>query len=119
MLVTIQNITATTFGTGFTINVLDALTGGSGPSGLNATGGAKLYPLPYPFGHIGSLASTATKQLVMHARDLSKGGCVSYAESMSPGEQFNQMIQQGLISFAIAAETTNRDPEEEFIAAVV
>jgi hypothetical protein len=56
MLVTVTNTS------GGTINNL--ITGGSGVSS-DAVGGSKNTPLPYPFGHIGSLANGANKQLPM------------------------------------------------------
>lgn len=118
MMVTITNVTGTTFPTGFTLNALDALTGGSGPSGLNATGGARTYPLPFPFAHIGSLAAAATKLLVMKPRDFHKGGSVPYSATMEPGEEWQQMIQSGLVTLTTAAEATSQDPEETFIAVV-
>lgn len=110
MLVTITNTS------GVTMNDLDSYSGGSGPSGILAVGGSRKFPLPYPFGHIGALANSGSKQLAMKPRDFHKRNA---AETFEPGEEWNVLVQAGKVTFAIAAESTNRDPEEEFIAAVV
>lgn len=109
MIITITNTS------GVVLNALDSLTGGTGPSALLATGGARKLPLPYPFGHIGSLAISGTKVLAMKPRDFRKGGPVPFAASLEPGEEWNQMVQSGQVSFGVGAEATDRDPEEEFL----
>jgi hypothetical protein len=91
---------------GLTLNALDAITGGVGVSAVYATGGQRKYPLPYPFGHIGPLLASGTYTLPVHLRDLDKGGPVSYAEELSPSEQWNQMIQEGYVTWTITTETT-------------
>lgn len=112
MLVTVTNVTASVYGTALTLNDLDSISGGVGPSAILATGGQRKYPLPYPFGHIGALASTATKQLPVHARDFRKGGPVSGSATLSPGEEWNQLVQMGFVTLTIATETTNNDSED-------
>lgn len=109
MLVTVTNTS------GVTMNDLDTISGGSGPSALLAVGGAKKLPLPYPFGHIGALANSAGKQLAMHPRDFRKR---REAETFEPGEEWNILVNKGYVTFAIASESTRRDQEELFITAV-
>ena len=109
MLVTIENIS------GAVMNNLDSLTGGSGPSALLAVGGARLNPLPYPFAHIGEFADSDTKQLAMKPRDFHKR---NQAETFEPGEEWMQLVQAGKVTFAITAEATDTDPEEEYIDAI-
>lgn len=110
MIVTITNTS------GVTLNDLDSISHGSGPSALLATGGQRKYPLPYPFGHIGALANSGTKVLAMKPRDFAKRNA---AETFDAGEEWNILVQSGKVTFAIAAESPNRDVEEEFVAAVV
>jgi len=109
MIVTLTNIS------GVTLNDLDIV----GPSPLvTAKGGQRKYPLPYPFGHIGALANSATSVLPVKLRDLRKGGPVSYAATLSPDEEWNQMIQAGQVTWGIATETTVsgvNDTEEIFV----
>lgn len=110
MLVTVTNTS------GVTLNALASETHGSGPSGVVATGGAKVKPLPYPFGHIGSLAAAGTKQLPMHPSDW-RYKSVPWV-SHEPAQEWNDLVQKGWVTLAYAAETGRRDAEELFTAAV-
>lgn len=66
----------------------------------SATGGVREHALPHPFGWIGTLAAAGTRQLAMHPSDLY---CKSSMNaSQCAWEQFQQQIQQGTISVAIA-----------------
>jgi hypothetical protein len=88
MLVTVTNESAAT------INTLQTNSGG-------ATGGVRENALPYPFGWIGDLAAAATKQLTMHPGDLYYRSSIHGSPQMA-WEKFQQMIQAGTISVAIA-----------------
>jgi len=112
MLITVTNTS------GVTLNDLDSITGGVGPSAVLATGGQRKLPLPYPFGHIGALAASATKQLPVHPRDLRKGGPVNASATLSPAEEWNQMVQAGQVTLTLGAESTVNDYEELFLHAV-
>jgi hypothetical protein len=119
MLVTITNVTNLTDPPSRTINDLDVLTGGSGPSALYAVGGARKDPLPYPFAHIGALAvgGGAAKQLPSHERDMRYKMCPS--EPLEAGEEWNQLVQKGTVTFAVANEvSTSRDVGDLFIGAI-
>jgi len=117
MLTTITNTTNTVGLPSRTINDLDHYTTlGSGPSVTDATGGARKDALPYPFGHIGALAAGATKQLPMHPRDW-RYKSVPWLPFES-GEEWQTLVQRGVVSMAFAAETGRRDQEELFINAV-
>jgi hypothetical protein len=111
MLVTVTNTS------GGDLNAPDTYTSGSGPSGIVATGGNVVDPLPYPFGHIGTLADTATKQLPMHNRDW-RYKRVPWLP-MEPSKEWQVMVQAGKVTLAVATETDNRDEEEIFIDAVL
>jgi len=111
MLATVENTS------GHAINYLDTITGGAGPATLLATGGQRKYPLPYPFGHIGELADTATKQLPMHNRDW-RHKPVPWLP-MEPSIEWQQLVQAGIVTLTFATETGNRDEEEIYIDAVL
>lgn len=112
MLVTITNTS------GAAINGLDTFTsGGVGPAAIVATGGQRRKPLPFPFGHVGELAAAAAVQLPMHPRDF-RFKSVMNADGFDAGEEWQQLIQNGTVTFAQAAETGRRDAEELFMNAV-
>lgn len=110
MLVTVTNVTSRT------INKLEELTGGTGPAALLAVGGNRLDPLPYPFGHIGSLAASGTKQLPMHARDWRYKSVPWLPQE--PSIEWQQLVQAGVVTLTLAAETDNRSQEDLFVAAL-
>lgn len=98
------------------MNDLDSYTAGSsGPSALTATGGARKAPLPYPFGHIGALTNSSSKQLAMKAQDFR---AAHKGDTLSVTEQWNALVQAGKVTFTVAAESTTRDVEEKYITAV-
>lgn len=82
-----------------------------------ATGGHRSKPLPFPFAHIGELAISGTKQLSMHPRDW-RSRSVMNGSAMDAGELWQQMVQAGIVTLSVAAETGNRDQEEIYDAAV-
>ncbi len=71
-----------------------------GPDGI-ATGGVRENALPYPFGHIGTLADTAAKQLPMHPSDLTYNRTNLYSPTF-PWEHFETMIKAGQITVVVA-----------------
>lgn len=86
-----------------------------GPAGVSAEGGQRNKPLPYPFGHIGALANAASKQLPVHPRDF-RHRSVMVGSPLDAGEEFQQLVQNGTITVAFAAETGATDVEELFHA---
>jgi hypothetical protein len=111
MLVTVTNASPNQ------INYLDYYVGAPGGVGVtNATGGNVVSPLPYPFDWIGPLNSLATYQLPMHNRDwhYKRSPC----DPQDAGQQWQQLIQAGIVTLAFAAETGNTDTEELFIHAL-
>jgi len=102
---------------GRTINGLDSITGGTGSSALLATGGARKDPLPYPFGHIGELADAASKQLPMHVRDWRYKSVPWLPQE--PSIEWQQLVQAGVVSLAVASETNQVDEENIFVNAVL
>ena len=117
MLTTVTNTTNTVGLPSRTINALDEYTTlGEGPAKTVAVGGARKDALPYPFGHIGALAAAATKQLPMHPRDW-RYKSVPWL-THEAGEEWQTMVQRGVVSLAFAAQAGRRDQEELFIAAV-
>ena len=120
MLMTVLN------SSGRTINTLDTLTGGSGISALLAVGGAKKDALPYPFAHIGPLANATDYQLPMHSSDWGFKPVPWLTET--PAQQWNYMVQAGVVSLTFALEATPgtdfsggallagvRDQEDQFL----
>lgn len=103
MLVTITNETSGV------INNLQEIEG--------ATGGQRENALPYPFGHIGELAASASKQLPMHPQDLyyleSRNG-----SSQNSQEILTQMTQAGTISIAVADQTGVQAFDEKYFIEV-
>jgi len=78
-------------------------------------------PLPYPAGpYVGTLDANGgandAVDIAMNPRDW------RYSRSQMRGlpvsEQWNQIVQAGVVTFAIAAQTDVRDVEELYVAAV-
>ena len=115
MIVTVTNVS------GATINDLDSRVGSiPGPAGLLATGGARLTPLPYPFGHIGALTDTSASALSMHPRDWRRH-ITQMRDGFDPRGLWNDLVQRGIVTLATAAETTvagQIDREEDFIGTI-
>jgi len=107
MLVTVTNLSSSV-----SLNSLDTLTAGTiattGPATLSATGGARVRPLPYPFGHV-ELAASGSKQLGMNVRDWRHK--VLPGVPMEPGEEWQQLVQGGVVSVALAVQAGQVDPE--------
>ena len=112
MLMTVTNVSST-----FSLNDFDVYQGYAGGPTVNAVGGARKYPLPFPFSHV-VIAASGNKQLPVHPQDFRTGGSVPLWATLTPNQEWNQMIQAGLVTVAIAAETGRRDLEELFITAV-
>lgn len=103
MLVTVTNVSTAT--------INNVIPGGSGVSS-DAVGGSKNKPLPYPFGHIGPLAASASKQLPMHPADW-RHKAVPWL-TFEPVTEWNQLVQAGTVTLTIADQATVRDSEEKF-----
>jgi hypothetical protein len=103
VLVTVTNVS------GGVLNALEQ--GGTGVS-ADAVGGNKKNPLPFPFGHIGSMANAATKQLPMHPADWHYKSVPSMP--MDPATEWNMMVQAGKVTLTIADQAGVRDSEEKF-----
>jgi hypothetical protein len=73
-------------------------------------------PLPYPFSHIGTLASAGALQLPMHPADWRHKSVPSRAQF--PWNQWNQLVQAGVVTVATAAQTDNVNVEEEYLGVV-
>ena len=113
MLVTVTNLTANP------INGPDQFTtdiGQGGPATLTAVGGARKNPLPHPFGHIGALEASGTKQLPMHPSDW-RFKSVPY-EPFEAGQDWQTLVQRGIVSLTIASQTGRRNQEELFLTNV-
>jgi hypothetical protein len=86
----------------------------SGPGGVNT--GHLQDPLPHPFKHVGPLANAGTVELSVHERDF-RNKPVAHAP-LDPGEEWNYLVQAGIVSLTFAQETTVRDTEELGVAVV-
>jgi hypothetical protein len=114
MLLTVTNLSAS-----ITLNDLDVYQGyvsASMPT-VNATGGARKYPLPYPFGHV-VLGPSGNKQLPAHTMDMLKGGPAPMWSTFNPGTEWNQLIQAGVVSVTIATEATTTNLLDLMVASV-
>ena len=77
----------------------------------------RVYPLPYPFDKIGTLASGAHVDLPMHPRDFSyQRGQVR--PTLSVSEQIDTLVQNGTILFSAGAQADRREQEEIYQHAV-
>ena len=87
------------------MNELDEYVGGgSGPSALSATGGARVDPLPHPFAHVSLEASGGADAatLTAHPRDMRHKGWAGHGPH-DAGEEWNMLVQAGKISLSTAA----------------
>jgi len=118
MLVTVENQLSTRINYLEEINTAQYLPGN--PAGLVATGGNVVQPLPFPFDQVGELAANGLAgddvQRAMHPSDFRRQH--NLHKPMEPREEWNQIIQAGIVTFVIASETGFTDTEETFIAAV-
>lgn len=89
--------------------------GGNGVS-PDAVGGNVLDPLPYPFNANGPLAASAYRELGVHARDFSVRPQAQ--QPMMPADEWNQMVQAGLVSLSFTADARSFDPEDLLGAAL-
>jgi hypothetical protein len=115
MLMTVTNITDTAGGIlfpGVTINTPD--TGLAGVS-ADAVGGNKLYPLPYPFSHVGPIAAGASKVMPIHVKDFEHKS-VPWLP-LSPSTEWQMLVQQGIVSVAFSEQTLGLNVAESLIPA--
>ena len=107
MLVTVTNVS------GGTINT--PATGGSGVS-ADAVGGTISNPLPFPFGHIGPLANSASKQLPMHPGDWHHKSVPWLPQA--PVTEWNTLVQAKKVTIAVADQAGVKDSEELYLVEV-
>lgn len=83
--------------------------------------------LPYPFGrYVGELEANGgadSIQLPMHEADFGQSTTVGLGSSqMARGlpvrDQWNQMVQAGTVTFAVAVQADAQDVQEIFLAAI-
>lgn len=103
MIMTVTNTSATV-----TLNALGSISVGSGTSATYATGGARVNQLPFPFSHT-TIAPSAAVALGVRPRDMARQ---KVADSLSPATQWNQLVQAGTVTVAMAKEATSTDVEE-------
>lgn len=99
-----------------------------GEDGISVGGGVRpaeathlVDPLPYPFAHTGEMAAGGSLQLPMHPIDwrVNAGLANSQMHRGTPvRDQWNMLVQAGVVSFATAAQADGVDSEELFVAAV-
>lgn len=90
-------------------------TGGNGVS-PDAVGGNVLDPLPFPFNANGTIAASGSKQLGVHARDLSVRQ--QPQQPMIPADEWAALVQAGTVSLAFAADAQSTDAEDALGAAL-
>lgn len=128
MLVTVENVTNTVGLPSRTINLYDTYTTlGSGPPATVATGGNRVDALPYPFDWVGlsqyhdgynnnGLAAGSSIQLPMHPRDFRYRAVPGLPTDA--GQDFQALVQAGIITVAITTESHVRDVEELAFVAI-
>lgn len=113
ILVTVENLTANI------LNDLDTIDSGAtlGPARVQAVGGARKRPIPYPFGHIVLQANgdpADAKTLPVYARDF-RYMQPAYGSKL-PGEDWDLLVHAGTLSFTVAATTSMDNQEDLFLA---
>lgn len=112
-------MTVTNLSTSLTLNDFDTYVGYPGITlPIAAVGGSRVRPVPYPFSHLVFSKSPVAGyqvQLPVHPADFSKQ--VPWG-TFAPSTEWNQVVQSGAVSVSFANETTRRDTEELFTAAV-
>lgn len=117
MLITVTNLTDHPINYADSIDTASYLPGN--PAGLVAIGGNIRYPLPYPFSGAGELEASGGAdaiQRAMHVADLRRAHNMHSA--FAPGEEWQQLVQAGIVSLAAAAETGRTDIEEELFGTI-
>lgn len=109
MLMTVTNTS------GHVLNDFDTYYGYSPTPLVNAVGGQRRDPLPYPFDWV-ILAIGGNKQLPIRPRDFTHKA-VPWLP-LRPGEEWNQMIQAGKVTYLLGAEAAFGDIDEAFFNAV-
>lgn len=113
MLTTVENVSDDD------LNALDEVDLGDGPSGGVASGGARVNPLPYPFGHVGTLASGDSIDMPTRPSDWHYKPVPSLP--MTPETEWQQLIQAGMVTIVSVAETilaATVNPEEVYLGAI-
>lgn len=101
----------------YSLNNLDVYQGDPTSPTVNATGGARKYPLPFPFDWVvlGPNGGGAdARQLPVNPRDFRKASCHEHVP-LQHGEEWNQLVQDGTVTVAFAAQTDIRDVEHVLI----
>ncbi len=96
--------------------VLNALEQGLSGVSSDAVGGNVLRPVPFPFNMNGSYAIGGNKVLPMRERDIIVRQQPQQPEM--PADELNNYVQRGWITFAVAADATPRDVEDEVINSI-
>jgi hypothetical protein len=112
MLMTVTNTS------GHILNDFDTYYGYSPTPLVNAVGGQRRDPLPYPFDWVVLQAAgpLVSKQLPIRPRDFTHKA-VPWLP-LRPGEEWNQMIQAGKVTYLLGAEAAFGDIDEAFFNAV-
>lgn len=104
----------------YTLNALDVYQGDLTSPTVNATGGARKRPLPYPFEHIvlgpnGAMVPPLdNKMLPVCPRDFRKAPIHEHT-TLQHGEEWNQLVQNGTVTVAFGAQAGVRDVEHVLI----
>ena len=106
MVVTLTNVSA------LSINYADTYTSGSGPSGIVAVGGNRVTPLPYPFGHVGTVLSMGTSVMPVHVADF-RYKPVPWLPT-EPASDWQFLVQAGIVTLGVAVEVAYTDVEDLF-----
>lgn len=112
MTITNTTLSSGSHGLGFAINTPD--TGLAGVS-ADAVGGNKIYPLPYPFSHVGPIAIGATATQVVHVEDM-RHKSVPWLP-LEPSREWQMLVQAGIVSVSFSELSTGKNVEDTLIPA--
>jgi hypothetical protein len=101
----------------YTLNDLDVYQGDPTTPTVNATGGARKRPLPYPFEHVvlgPNGGGSDAKTLPVCPRDFRKAPIHEHVP-LQHGEEWNQLVQGGIVTVVFGAQAGVRDVEHVLI----
>lgn len=101
----------------YALNDLDVYQGDPTSPTVNATGGGRKHPLPYPFEHVVLAANGSpgdSLQLPICPRDFRKASRHEHGP-LQHGEEWNQLVQDGTVAVTFAVQAGIRDVEHVLI----
>lgn len=97
-------------------DVMDTQPAGAtlGTARVIARGGNRKNALPFPFTWVPPVNPAGTAIFPVHTQDFLRSQA-PMADSMTPGQEWNQLVSQGLVTLAFAASATHRDTTDRAV----